>query len=86
MSDPMTHSAENDAALWVVTELSLSLPEPPPEPEPHPETTPVGPFTSREEADAWAFAYIGQFGSGSWSIAPLRVPPRVIRSERTEHE
>jgi hypothetical protein len=67
-------SADKDAGLWVVSELSLSLAEPPPEGEPHPETTPVGPFESREAADAWAFAYVGKYRSGSWSIAPLRSP------------
>lgn len=66
-----------DAGLWVVTELRASLPESPPEGVPHPEAAPVGPFESRKAADAWAFAYVGQFGSGSWSIAPLREPTRV---------
>lgn len=76
-------NAEKDAALWVVTELSLSLPAPPPEGEPHPETTPVGPFESRAAADKWAFEYVGLFGSGSWSVAPLRPPNHPRHSART---
>jgi hypothetical protein len=64
------------AGLWVVTELSIPLKGPPSDGEVHPETTPVGPFSSREDADSWARAYIDSFGeSGSWSIAPLRLPP-----------
>ena len=41
---------------------------------PHPEATPVGPFPTRQAADAWASAHVARYGSGSWSIAPLRSP------------
>jgi hypothetical protein len=59
---------------WMVTELSLNLKGPPAEDETHPETTPVGPFVTREAADAWAAEQARQWGGGSWTIAPVRKP------------
>lgn len=59
---------------WVVSELSLNLPGPPIVGDPHPETTPVGPFATREQADTWASEQTRRYGGGSWSLAPLRKP------------
>lgn len=59
---------------WAVIELSLNLSGPPPDNEPHPESTPVGPFGSRQEADDWAEALCRSHGGGSWTTTAM-VPP-----------
>lgn len=48
---------------------------------PHPEATPVGPFRSRADADAWALDQTAEYGGGSWSIAPLRLPFPAIEGK-----
>lgn len=64
---------------YVITELDLLLRGDEPgvaadDPLPHPETVPVGPFESREAADAWAERQMETYGGGSWAVAPLREP------------
>lgn len=67
---------------YVVTDLSLDVTADDVETAraaglPHPESTPVGPFATRANADRWASRYVGSWGSGSgsWAIAPVH-PPR----------
>jgi hypothetical protein len=59
---------------YAVIELELSMVMIDGGMDTHPETTPVGPFDTREQANAWASKKVTAAGGGSWMVGPLKSP------------
>lgn len=68
--------------MWVISKLRVDMDYVPMfDNRIHPEKTPIGPFDSREEADAWASNHIRKYATsdksgGSW-LSTKMYPPSV---------
>ena len=65
---------------YVITELTIDGLQPQAWGAPHPESTPIGPFDTRAEANEYAHRAQSWFGNGGGSVmvAPL-LEPKVLR-------